>query len=91
VARAMFSAGHWENAGRKKVLRPCPKGCGKECGAPEMKAHIPHATGRPLRPGTPPAPANRRYSLRVNQSRTIELTRKGPVQRCPARACFATK
>jgi hypothetical protein len=26
VARAMFSAGHWENTGRKKILRPCPKG-----------------------------------------------------------------
>jgi len=53
VARAMFSSGHWENAGRKKILRPCPKGCGKEYGAREMKAHIPRCDGPPA---TPPAP-----------------------------------
>ena len=43
----------WENAGRKKILRPCPKGCGKEYGAREMKAHIPRCDGPPA---TPPAP-----------------------------------
>jgi hypothetical protein len=53
VARAMFSAGHWENTGRKKILRPCPKGCGKEFGAREMKAHIPRCDGPPA---APPAP-----------------------------------
>jgi len=49
----MFSSGHSENAGRKKILRPCPKGCGKEYGARQMKAHIPLCDGPPA---TPPAP-----------------------------------
>jgi len=56
VARAMFSAGHWENTGRKKILRLCPKGCGKEFGAREMKAHIPRCDGPPA---APPAPLPR--------------------------------
>ena len=55
VARAMF--GNWENSGRKKVLRPCPKGCGEKYGAREMKAHIPRCDGPPA---TPPAPLPRK-------------------------------
>ena len=29
------------NAGRKKMLKPCPLGCGNEFGARDLRAHIP--------------------------------------------------
>jgi hypothetical protein len=51
VARAWF--GDAAKSGRKKVLRPCPKGCGKEFGAREMKVHISRCDGPPA---APPAP-----------------------------------
>jgi hypothetical protein len=86
VARAWF--GDPSKSGRKKILRPCPKGCGLELGAREMRVPPLRRAAR-YAPGTPPA--NRHSTLRVNQPRAIELTRKGPTQLCPARACFATK
>jgi len=49
VARAWF--GDAAKSGRKKVLRPCPKGCGLELGAREMRDH--RCDGAPP---TPPAP-----------------------------------
>ena len=49
VARAWF--GDAAKSGRKKVLRPCPKGCGLELGAREMRDH--RCDGPPA---TPPAP-----------------------------------
>lgn len=51
VARAWF--GDPSKSGRKKILRPCPKGCGKEFGAREMRVHISDCDGPPA---TPPAP-----------------------------------
>lgn len=30
---------------RPKVLRPCPKGCGKEFGARDLRVHIPKCRG----------------------------------------------
>jgi len=49
VARAWF--GDPSKSGRKKVMRPCPKGCGLELGAREMRIH--RCDGPPA---TPPAP-----------------------------------
>jgi hypothetical protein len=33
-----------KNAGRKKLLRPCPK-CGDQFGGRELRAHIPRCGG----------------------------------------------
>jgi hypothetical protein len=53
VARAWFGDG--AKSGRKKILRPCPKGCGLELGAREMRDH--RCDGPPA---TPPAPLPRK-------------------------------
>ena len=56
VARAWF--GDAAKGGRKKVLRPCPNGCGLELGAREMREH--RCDGPPA---APPAPRPRKSSL----------------------------
>jgi len=67
VARAWF--GDPSKSGRKKILRPCPKGCGLELGAREMRIHRCDGGAPPPPPPPPPTtqPANRHSTLRVNQ------------------------
>ena len=47
---AIFVAGSLarsnKGAGRKKVERECPKGCGQFFGAREMKEHLPRCDGQ---------------------------------------------